>query len=301
MFTPHAFAKFTPATEPSATRARSLIVAFLLIAGLLGCETGVGPTLSDPPRNGVEAGKTTILCPDGITNATFYQGLSLNHSEGTNACFSPDGKLIIDGTDATPWFVAFDVSRLESTHMLFNPVHVSSKGAFQMALRGTVEGASKTLVSTSLLPQPNGLILIEIGFEHTHRRVADSVTVSFEWQGERQYRTRLPVQARLPIAFYNPSGGSPSKSATPNDEPTSGYWAYIDGTWVWMVDWTEGEGGNKRLLPATLIPAFPAPLDEIPVDLLRIDFTLDTEDVSPEAMVFTGINMPGITFTGVEY
>ena len=294
--------KFTRARGLLSTISLCLALAFLLNAGV-GCDTGVDPALSAEERgeaNTEASSKAPSLCPAGQQAVTAFQGRSLSLSEGATACLNAEGVLIAEGRNSNLLSVGFDISGLDSTHVFFEPVRVPADGSFVASLNGAVEGESKTLVSTALVPQADGSKLIEARFEDTHEMAGDSLQVSFLWQGKVLYQTRLPIQARLPIAFYNRPGSSATKTTAQDDDPTSGYWAYIDGTWVWMVDWTEGEGGGKRVNPAILTPAFPAPLNTIPVDYLRIEFSFDTPDVSAATMKFTSTGIPRLFFTKAE-
>jgi len=65
-----------------------------------------------------------------------------------------------------------------------------------------------------------------------------------------------------------------------------------------MVDWEESSKTASD--PVTLVPAFSTPFEEVPIDYLRIDIKLDTEDLHAETLWFDFDNMPGCTITHVE-
>lgn len=296
MSTPKNGPKFSFActrVRPWMRRLLILLLTLLLAIRLLGCRPGTsdlvgsGETFTEtqdhphPAKHGVEFGGLLFL-PDG--DALLDQTAD---------------RLIVSGDALQDYGVFVPVDHLDSVHVFFEPQTIPVPGRFQTALLGRVEGSPRTLGSLTHYPQDDGSTLIELSVEDMIGVVGDSVSVIFLWNGEEQYRTTLPTSNRMPIAYYNSSAEAFAKLAE-EDPPTSYYWAYVDGVLVLMADWEEG--GGKRANPAFLIPAFPTPYEEIgPVDYLRLEFSIQAESVSPEAMVITANGVPSFTFTRVQY
>ena len=284
-----------------------IITLLIAIAGLIGCRADtsniIGPETA-PAESQTKQGedahrqspRSTSTDEAGeSTSAVTFAGLTFEPLDGAGLSKSDD-KLTVLGTGHERYGVSIPVAHMDSTHVLLEPVRISQEGRFEATLQGRVEGQSKKLGTISHEPQNDGTTLIAVHFDEVRELVGGDVTVSFLHEGQVRYRTRLPVQSRLPVASYA------STDETPNalEAPTSYYWAYIDGTWVLMVDWEEQSAASRAAGPVTLEPAFDTPFEEIPVDYLRLEFSIQGVSVFAESLELTAINMPSFVFTGVQ-
>ena len=274
-------------------RKRLLFIA-LYLTGLLGCEsiiTAPGEVLPETRNTSNLATPYDIHTVDGYAFTTNGSASSTLH---------PDGSLNI-ACETSPCAFWSDVSNRESSHIYTHPIETRPGGRFETRLDGRVVGKPTTLGSIihETLDDGSTLIRLHLPEAMRDRVVGDYALVTFLWQGKVQYQTNRPIQPYIDLAFYNTPGQPAAKSADTSDEgPTSYYWACIEGTCGWMVDWEES--GKILSDPVTLVPAFPAPFEEISVDYLRIEVKLDTEDIQGEKVRFEFNDMPGCTITHVE-
>ena len=273
---------------------KHLLLIVLFLTGLLGCES----TITAPGFVLPQTQNASRLAKPNDTHTV--DGYAFTTHGSARSTLNLDGSLKIScGT--SPCAFWSDVSDRESSHIYTHPLETRPGGRLETRLDGRLGGKPATLGSIIHQTRDDGSTLIRFHLpdDMRDRVVGGRVLVSFLWQGTVQYRTTRPIEPYLDLAFYNTPGGQAQKSAdTSNEGPTSYYWACIEGTCGWMVDWEESS--KNRSEPVTLVPAFPTPFEEIPVDYLRVEVKLDTDDVQGETVWFKFDDMPGCTITHIE-
>lgn len=279
------------------------LVTLIFVASLFGCDIYTAETHSADARHDKHATERPerdhAIHRTGNSTVAFKE-LTVTSLSKTTLSETTDGKLIVAPTSPGLFGISVDITHLDSTHVYFEPIHLPHRSTFQNTLYGRIDGIPTKLPGLALETEFNGASMISASFDDVFDRIkGDTVFVRFLYKGVVQYETARPVEPRLPIAFYNTEPSS-RKSATTSEEPTSSYWAYLEGgTWVLMYDWTEQPEKNDIAGPITLTPAFPTPFAEIPVDFIRLEFSYEAEHVTAERMELTATNA-GFTLTNAE-
>ena len=268
---------------------KHLLLIALLLTGLLGCK----PTITAPGAVAPETQNASNL------DTRTVDGYAFTTTASARSTLNRDGSLNIS-CETYPCAFWSDVSGRERSHFYTHPLETRPGGRLETRLDGRLVGKPTTLGNIINETRDDGSTLIRFHLPEDVRErvVGDHVLVTFLWQGAVQYQTTRPLQPYVDLAFYNTPGEPAAKSAEEDEGPTSYYWACVEGTCGWMVDWEET--GNSPSNPVTLVPAFPTPFEEIPVDYLRVEVKLDTDDVQGETVWFEFSDMPGCTITHVE-